>query len=210
LQEHLTLELKKTLNFADVRDKHNSLVLYLIFWLKFTIGLRAVNDLLFSENLFDWSTGLVVIADKETGTGHARVAWLTPKLREQLRVYQEHLKQVLAKFSRSINLPDTYAFLFFINDKGRYQAITPSRIIDFFLVWKLKDNINRHYIRTRLSDLGCPGETIDGYMGHWELGQSPYNKHSSVSPLAFIQQVKSFIHKIEEEAGWEVIDVYKH
>ena len=207
LQEHLSSELKDTLKYTDLRKTHNALVLYLIFWLKFTIGLRAVNDILFSENLIDWSSGLIVITDKETGAGHSRVAWLTPNFRAQLNVYQHHLEKVIPSFSESMKLPKVHGFLFFIDDKGRYKSITPSRIIDFFPAWKLKNNINRHYLRSRLSDFCCPGELIDGFMGHWELGQSPFNKFSSTSPHLFVQQIKPFISKVEFEAGWEVISV---
>lgn len=207
LQEHLYSELKDTFNYADLRKIHNALVLYLIFWLKFTIGLRAVNDLIFSEKLIDWSSGLVVITDKETGAGHTRVAWLTPKVRAQLNVYQHHLEKVIPNFSESMKLPKVHGFLFFIDDKGRYKPITPSRIIDFFPAWKLKNNINRHYLRSRLSDFSCPGELIDGFMGHWEFGQSPFNKFSSLSPFSFVDQIKPFIYRVEQEACWEVISV---
>lgn len=42
----------------------------------------------------------------------------------------------------------------------------------------LPANIDRHYLRSKLSQLECPAEMIDYFMGHWERGEEPYHRHS--------------------------------
>ncbi|MCD5380301.1 IS481 family transposase, partial [Candidatus Gracilibacteria bacterium] len=63
---------------------------------------------------------------------------------------------------------------------------------------------------THLRELGVSGEFIDAFMGHWEFGQEPYGKYSSLSPLSYIETLKKPIEILLEMAGWlEIRGVYE-
>lgn len=70
------------------RQVHNHFVAYIAFWVLFTTGFRAVNDLVFRLREIDFNTGFLVISDKDDeAMSQARVVWLLPELLDQLRHY---------------------------------------------------------------------------------------------------------------------------
>lgn len=66
-------------------------------------------------------------------------------------------------------------------------------------------NVNRHYLRTRLREEGCPEEIVNAFMGHWHDGQEPFGKYSSLSPLTYRNILKKYLPKIIKLDGWESI-----
>ncbi|MDH5766975.1 MAG: hypothetical protein OEZ38_13265, partial [Gammaproteobacteria bacterium] len=68
-------------------------------------------------------------------------------------------------------------------------------------------NFNRHYLRTRLREEGVAGEVIDAFMGHWELGQEPFGRYSSLSPIEYRSEIKNPLERILADDQWQVIKV---
>jgi len=50
------------------------------------------------------------------------------------------------------------------------------------------------------------GELINAFMGHWGIGQEPWGKFSSSSPLELLEQISPYIDKFLEILGFEVVE----
>jgi len=64
-------------------------------------------------------------------------------------------------------------------------------------------------LRTRLREKGVSGEIVDAFMGHWEHGQEPFGRYSSLSPTDYRRMLESPLQELLQEAGWEVVEGLK-
>jgi len=96
-------------------------------------------------------------------------------------------------------------FLFFMAEKGwcevRQKNVAP--IIEEAM--PLPMNANRHYIRSKLRETNCPAETVQQFLGHWEIGQEPFSRYSGLDPWSYRQQLKKYWEPVFNGPGWEVI-----
>lgn len=69
----------------------------------------------------------------------------------------------------------------------------------------LPANAHRHHLKNALLDSGCPGEVIEAQLGHWELGQEPWNRFSNLHPREFSRQLEKHLAKILKDDGWVAI-----
>ncbi|MBQ0759005.1 MAG: site-specific integrase [Zhongshania sp.] len=193
---------------------HNALTTYISFWVLFCTGYRAVNDLIFKIQEIDWESGLLVISDKDDDyQSNSRVVWLPPKLLQQIDLYMKHIEVMQTKLH-----PDTPAWLhvhqllreptadvpllFFIREDRVIQRLTPESLRQHIEGYTLPINIGRHYLRPRLRALGCHAEYVNAYLGHWQIGQEPFGRYSSMSPLEMVSQISPFLESLRLEAGW--------
>jgi hypothetical protein len=195
-------------------EMHNTFTLYVMLMLHFTTGYRAVKDPLYSFSHIDLKTGLVVISDKDSDDWyHSRLAWLPQQVCDQLLMYAEHcrlLSQRLMILNRhladSILTSDSTPFLFLLDEQFQQVTLRPAelkkRLVTFFPV---PINVNRAYLRNRLRDMGVDGEVVRLFMGHWDMGQEPYSRNSSLSPLEFKRVIEDPITKIFKADGWSVL-----
>ncbi|MEW6427349.1 MAG: hypothetical protein AB1568_04870 [Thermodesulfobacteriota bacterium] len=94
-------------------------------------------------------------------------------------------------------------FFFFLRNGYKIENISNSTLSSKIKwTYPLPLNANRHYLRTKLSEYGVPGEIIDAYMGHWDRGREPYGKFSSLSPADFRTVLQEPLTRISKEAGW--------
>jgi hypothetical protein len=204
---------------------HNALVAYIVHWLGFCSGYRAVRDPLHDPLELDQQTGILVISDKDDDFyRHTRVVCLPLSFVKQMDVYIEHLLSLATKLTGksdlhkkiralcqryrhastiSDNKSQTLPFLFFLSPQLRVRNISPSTLAEFNPT-DLPGNIDRHYLRSKLSALGAPGEYIDYFMGHWERGEEPYQKYSMVSPLQIGKTLQPYLEEITKACGWSV------
>ncbi len=204
---------------------HNALVAYIVHWLSFCSGYRAVRDPLHDPRELDQQTGILVISDKDDDSyRHTRVVCLPTRFVQQINKYAEHLISLATKLTDKPDLQtkiralcqryrhadtsldnenQTLPFLFFLSPQLRVRNISPSTISEFNPT-DLPGNIDRHYLRSKLSSLGAPGEYIDYFMGHWERGEEPYQKYSMVSPLQIGKTLQPYLEKISKACGWSV------
>ncbi|MFY0676791.1 MAG: site-specific integrase [Neptuniibacter sp.] len=217
---HLKLQLKASIRANPSDDRlisiHNSLTLYLCFWLLFETGYRAVNDLLFSLSEIDLETGFIVISDKDNNdNSNARIIWLTTPLRKQLKLYLLHLEKLKQSVSRhptiTSKLEDVLSnqqpknpLFFFLSKTFQWTSITPAQLRSRTPEFPLPANINRHYLRSMLRDKGCPAEYVDAFMGHWQKGQEPFGKFSTLSPVELFGVIAPIIESLRKEVGWTV------
>jgi hypothetical protein len=94
-------------------------------------------------------------------------------------------------------------------DELYWQAINDESLIDLNIELKmyswlreLKTNVNRHYLRGRLLELGVPGYFIDAYMGHWHAGTQPWGKMSIFDKSSYFRIIQTNIPSILRELGF--------
>lgn len=204
---------------------HNTLVAYIAHWLGFCSGYRAVRDPLHDPRELDQQTGLLVISDKDDDSyRHSRVVCLPLSFVDQINEYVEHLLSLANKLTSKPNLQNhirqvcqrycnadvnwdgtaqALAFLFFLSPQLRVRNVSPSTLGEFNPTG-LPANIDRHYLRSKLSELGAPAEYVDYFMGHWERGEEPYQKYSMISPLQIGKVLQPYLEQINQACGWRV------
>jgi len=205
---------------------HNAYTAYCVMMIGFATGYRAVRDPFYSETEIDDETGFLVISDKDSDDYYnSRLVYLPKLCRNQITHYSEY-KQLLAEkliltnpvlskelmepniltWSKTIPNNQVLPFFFFLKKFYKHQAVKPLSMHEMTeWITDLPLNANRHYLRTHLRELKVSGEFIDAFMGHWEYGQEPYGKYSSLSPLSYIETLKKPIEKLLNKAGWEEI-----
>jgi hypothetical protein len=182
----------------------------------FSSGYSAVNDLVFRLREIDWVTGFIVISDKDNESfSNSRVVWLLPQLREQLKQYVLHLEVLQTKAAEYSSLFEhieevlshphpNASLLFFLGERGQVRKLSPENLRDQFPEFSLPINLGRHYLRSSLRALGCPGEYVNAFLGHWQKGQEPFGRFSTITPLELFRHMASPLEKLRREGGWTV------
>lgn len=196
------------------RRTHNTLVAYTAFWILFSTGYRAVNDLVFRLREIDWTTGFLVISDKDDESlSNSRTIWLQPELLNQLTIYTLHLevlqmrirnRQTLIDHIEEIlsnPIPDASLF-FFISDSWQLTQVSPENLRKQVPEFALPLNLGRHYLRSALRARGCPAEYVNAFMGHWQKGQEPFGRFSAMTPFELFQELAPHLEGLSREAGW--------
>lgn len=206
-----------------LRETHNSLVAYITVWLSFISGYRAVLNPLSHPHDVDKATRLMVISDKDNELyQHTRIIPLTLRFLEQIDSYAQHLTKLAEQLPHKTTLKeniyeltDTYRqpspqtvtpktpFLFFLSKTLQVQAVSPTHLTPHY-PFALKPNVSRHYLRSKLIELGAPAECISYFLGHWESGEEPYQKYSSISYIALAMEMAPYIEILEKKAQWTV------
>lgn len=223
LKHHARLSPRRFTGDERLRHAHNSLVAYITVWLGFISGYRAVLDPISDPRHLDRETGLMVISDKDNSLfQHARIIPLTERFVEQVDRYAEHLTQLAISLPHKSGMQTeiyqlchryqgtdisthelSMPFLFFMTDSLQARAVSPKNLQEYF-PFEIRANANRHYLRSRLVELGTPGEMISYFMGHWEHGEEPHQKLSSISPIDIAIQLAPYLATIEKQTGWTV------
>lgn len=198
---------------------HNTLVAYIVSWLGFASGYRAVTDPLSHSCQLDRQTRTLVISDKDDAFfSHSRLVYLPQRLVEQLDLYVKHLEQLALRTFAQPKLQENIRalckgylepeqssrelpFLFFLTDTFEPQRVSPKALLEISPT-KIPINHNRHYLRSKLSCLQAPAELVDYFLGHWERGEEPYQKSSSISPLDIANGLAPYLEQINSEIGW--------
>lgn len=178
---------------------HNALAGYTFVIALWLTGARPVVEAVDLTQLDD-SSGFFAIEDK-TGDAHysARVAWLPPRVRAQIDRYRARAKTLETTVGADLSRR-----FFFVLDG---HAVEPSRAVlarvlpDYPLAW----NAHRHWLRTRLRELGVRGDTVDALLGHGARGQEPYRRYSCLSPAAMRQEAAPALEKLSRRMKWQLI-----
>lgn len=223
LKHHARLSPRRFTGDERLRHAHNSLVAYITVWLGFISGYRAVLDPISDPRHLDRETGLMVISDKDNSLfQHSRIIPLTERFVEQVDRYAEHLTQLAMSLPHKPSIQQeilqlcrryqgadisthelSMPFLFFMTDSLQARAVSPKNLQEHF-PFEIRANANRHYLRSRLVELGAPGEMISYFMGHWEHGEEPHQKLSSISPIDIAVELAPYLNTIEKQIGWTV------
>lgn len=220
LVRHLKNELRASRRLPPAeeswRQVHNHFVAYISFWILFATGYRAVNDLVFRWREIDFDTGFLTISDKDDeAMSQARVVWLLPELREQLRQYARHFEVLQVRLYHRASLyghieevlskpQPNVPLMFFISDSWQMTQLTPENLRRQVPVFSLPINAGRHYLRSALRTEGVPGELVNAFMGHAQQGQEPFGAYSTLTPVELFSELAPVLEKMRQEAGWTV------
>jgi hypothetical protein len=95
---HEQLEANTISSLEDVFNYHLEYSLYTLFFFSYATGYRGVHDILPNWRLMSHDLKWVAISDKDDlDSSHARLSYLNSMIREQLKNYFNHLKNVLGK-----------------------------------------------------------------------------------------------------------------
>ncbi|WP_311945790.1 hypothetical protein [Halomonas piscis] len=218
-QDHYVIDLVKQLvkqqhemkkysgHFEAWAEFHNLYTAYTVAMLMFCTGYRSIRDPLPRLTHISLSRQIIVIADKTNDhQSNARFLPLPPVMVEQFCRYLKHRRAVLSRLQ--IYLGEDWDSPFcFLDMYGKPQSVTPGRL-ENHLQWPHSPplNINRHYLHTQLKERGCSAELVDAFMGHWDMGQEPWAKHSTLCPRAYRQHITSRVEEMMLEQGWKIIE----
>ena len=66
-------------------------------------------------------------------------------------------------------------------------------------------NAHRKFIRTELTERGCPSEALAAFMGHWLRGEEPQDAYSTFCPAVYAQVLDEWITPLLRELGWSAL-----
>lgn len=194
---------------------HNLLTYYTLRLFQFSSGYRAVNDPIEDISLIDEQTGFISISDKDDDNfRHSRIVQLPLRCLEQLQAYKLHLNNLSRYLSNPallnhLDLVFTHAdqtkfgFLFYLD-----EAQNPKRAkvdeMQQYAKHHLPNNIYRHFLRTELQSEGVSPELISYFLGHWEIGEEPFQKFSTISPMSFALEISKVVQALAVKMGWTV------
>jgi site-specific recombinase XerD len=190
---------------------HNAMVRYTVAMIAFGTGLRPNSEVAWR---FDRASGFAFITDKRVGDERTRIVPVSSMLREQLRLYSEHLDvlskdlgptaQVFLRDKKKVehghyNLP-----LFDLIDRDSQRAKRWTELWDDVcrtIDNKCPKNINRHYIMTHLAG-NCSTESISAMLGHWVVGTEPWSRFSGLDPLIYKADLEPRLDEVLRDAGF--------
>ena len=191
---------------------HNALTQYVHALLRFSLGLRDVGQPLPDWNRFDLHHGVVLLSDKDDVAASAtRLVPLCPTAAKQLQVYARHARAMLTRCIPE-DLASAPPVLFYLR-RGRNDDIKriarPTRDIaaafEKTTGYTLPRNTGRHWLRSRLAQLGISGEHIEFFMGHWQRGAEPWGRFSTLSAQTAIDGLRDPIEQLVQDAGFRVV-----
>jgi hypothetical protein len=200
---------------ACLIEFHNLLTYYTLKLFQFSSGYRAVNDPLEDINLIDAQTGFISISDKDDDAyRHSRIVQLPNRCLEQLHEYKLHLTNLSRYLSNPtllshLNLVFTHAdqtrfgFLFYL-DEAQNPIRAKADEMQQYAKHHLPNNIYRHFLRTELQNEGVSAEIISYFLGHWEIGEEPFQKFSTISPMEFGLEISKVTQALAIAMGWTV------
>lgn len=189
----------------DLVDYHNTYVFYTTLVVFYSTGFRAVNSPFITEEMYDPATGFSTIRDKSSADGyHARLVWLPPICRQQLKLFGSHLEVIR---SLSPCLPHDSDrkenVIFFLTPDGRRERVTRTGIECFLsnFGFHLPPNVQRHFAKSELQEVGCPAEIIEIMLGHWHHGQEPWTQESALFPWDFKTAIEQYLPPLLRRIG---------
>lgn len=190
---------------TDLVAFHNAYTAYTATMALWATGIRAIRDPIELE-LTDVQAGFLTVSDKDGDEyADARVLWIAPVLREQLRHYGRHRQRLLDNSAFSRLRVASPGWLFFIDD-GQPCQVTPSSLERFrHPGYRFRSNAQRHYLRTHLREHEVSGLVVDAWLGHGRFGEEAYGRYSCLSPLDVRDAVAGPLTGLLDELGWTAI-----
>lgn len=182
------------------RDIHNAMTLYTILFFFVSTGCRPSRRLLPKLDAIDPMTGFMIVDDKPTiDRFKARLIWVSPSYREQLRYYQEHCEAI----GRQRRMPSPLPAEPFLLDVDDQAVPLTMRGLDETLHargWSYPRNAGRHFLRSVL--LGkLNSDALHAFLGHWHLGTDPWGERAGLDPLAYRDELAAVLSPLLAAAG---------
>ena len=195
-------------------EYNNLYSIYTTLIIGYCTGYRAVNNICLAPSRRDPISQWMWISDKGDARGHhTRRIYLAPVLEQQLKAYEAHRRIVLASWEsqyQNVLKPSETAlpYLFIVNDSRRKVLPVSSSTMEKPLAeldYPLPLNANRKFLRTELSERGCPSDVLSAFMGHWSLGQEPHGPYSCLSPRHERVKLQKYLLPLLDEIGVQCV-----
>lgn len=204
---------------ADYRIAlHNAFTRYVHFMLRFSIGLRDVGEPLPGWDRINRTRRVIIVSDKDDVASYSTRTLPLPDLaQEQLAAWAEHLATLEGHLTiehvingrQKRQRDGLLYYLVRSNDRIRpAQSNAPEVREELAAVapeFQLPLNCNRHYLRSLLSDLSCPAELVDAFMGHWVRGREPWGRFSALTPHMLVERLRPFVDQALTTTGFRVV-----
>lgn len=190
---------------------HNAFTQYVHALLRFSLGLRDVGQPLPHWNQIDGHHGVVLLSDKDdTAASATRLVPLCTTALEQLRVYARHARATLTRLTPETLISPPPVLFYLRRVRGRLECIDrPTQKMHAALEqvtgYTLPRNTSRHWLRSRLAQMGLSGELIEFFMGHWQRGAEPWGRYSALPARRVIESLRDPIEQLVREAGFHVV-----
>jgi hypothetical protein len=190
---------------------HNAFTQYVHALLRFSLGLRDVGQPLPHWNQIDGHHGVVLLSDKDDISASAtRLAPLCTTALEQLRVYARHARATLTRLTPKTLISPPPVLFYLRRVRGQLECINrPTQEMHAALEqvtgYTLPRNTSRHWLRSRLVQMGLSGELIEFFMGHWQRGAEPWGRYSALPARRVIESLRDPIEQLVREAGFHVV-----
>lgn len=211
LVSDLKLNIKKSKkeigSVKGLYDLHNAYTLYTVFLISFATGYRAVASPMSRDSDLNRESGVIVIADKiGNDLNHARIVPVPDAVLVQLEHYEKHRGRMrtILNLYHSIDIP--IQRLFFVAKKNKTLIsvpVRPEQIAEYASeFFDLPININRHFLRGALKEIGVHGEIVDAYLGHWNIGQEPVSKYSTFRSTEYKRTLLPALNLLMSKIGF--------
>jgi hypothetical protein len=192
---------------------HNFYTLYVVLWLGYACGIRAITTPLVRSRDVDFETGLCNYADKDNKQGYkSRLLWVPPELLEEIVRYERHLARFSPSWRRNAGVSRVAGFFLeesseaVLKEGNQAVLIRPTSIRD--RDWQLKDlpaNTHRRVMKQELRRANCPPEFIRAWMGHWTIEQEPWSDLSGLSMQRARNCFQEFIPPLLDSLGFSAL-----
>lgn len=142
------------------------------------------------------------ISDKSGGfEDRARLVELKGDLLQQLSNFRTHAAVVVARldlFAEWSLGTSAVQRLFALDDNAKPIAVTPTWVEDKLakLGFPAPANFSRGFLRTELLMAGCPGQSIDAFLGHFGLGENPASRHASLDWSQHLAVIRHYVRAV--------------
>lgn len=208
-----TLRKRPAGRLSEMIAWHNCYTLWVVQMLMLATGCRAIRSPLMHIDQFDPVLGIGALSDKDSGDRHmSRLAHMPSVLKRQIEHYDKHcaaMNQQLIGYLPDDGEIDRWSrgFFLWIGGTGvRRNEITPSTIhqqmnqVAGYIPHRV--NAYRKFLRTELTERGCPAEFQAAFLGHWLRGEEPQDAFSSFCPAAYSRLVEDWITPLITALGW--------
>ena len=125
----------------------------------------------------------------------------------QFKNYRQHVQALVKRLGLRSDLSAKNAedqLLIVVTAKKTIEPLTPSWITQQFehhLGAKIPANFHRAFLRTSLLERGVPAEIVDAFLGHSNVGESPFGLFSSFDYGQALTTLTSAIRTLASELG---------
>lgn len=192
---------------------HNCYTLWVVQMLMLATGCRAIRSPLMHVDQFDPVLSMGALSDKDGDDRHmSRMACIPSVLKRQIEFYDLHCAAVSRQLIGYLPLDGdsdrwSRGFFLWVGETGiRRNEIVPGAIyqqmkqIDGYVPHRV--NAYRKFLRTELTERGCPAEFQAAFLGHWLRGEEPQDAFSSFCPVVHRLLVDEWITPLITDLGW--------
>ncbi|MFC2973252.1 hypothetical protein ACFOJE_13640 [Azotobacter bryophylli] len=207
------LRKKPTGRLSEMLTWHNYYTLWVVQMFMLSTGCRAIRNPLRYIDEFEPALGMGAMSDKDSDDRHmSRLVCMPPMLQRQLAQYRMHCEAITRQMIGYLPRDDgsngwSRGFFLSLSDSGiRRVEIRPATIRQQMeqVVGYTPNRINayRKFLRTELSERGCPAEAMSAFMGHWLRGEEPQDTYSSFCPATYARVIDEWVTPLLKELGW--------